>query len=83
MCLSLLHPGTSLSCYRRFPQNLPLDEVLDVYVWRDINHRASKLDSLLAATRRVSNFPVVFASYPGLTFSLTSFCGPNDTIPAS
>jgi hypothetical protein len=83
MCLSLLHPGTSLNCDSRLPQNLPLNEVLDVYVWREVNHRASELDSLLAATRRVRNFPSALASYSRLNFSLASFCGPDGTIPAS
>ena len=77
MCLSLLHPGTSLNCDSRLPQNLPLNEVLDVYVWREVNHRASELDPLLAATRCIRNFP------SALAFSLASFCGPDGTIPAS
>ena len=83
MCLSLLHPGTSLNCDSGLRQNLPLNEVLDVYVWREVNHRASELDPLLAATRCIRNFPSALASDPGLTFSLTSFCSPNRTIPAS
>jgi hypothetical protein len=83
MCLSLLYPGSSLSCDGRLPQNLPLNEVFDVYIWGEVNYRASELDSLLAATRRVGNFPAALASDPGLTFALTSFCGPNSTIPAS
>ena len=57
MCLSLFYPGSPLSCDRRFSQNLPLNEVLDVYVWGEVNHHASELDSLLGATRRVRNFP--------------------------
>jgi hypothetical protein len=83
MYLSLLYPGSFLSFDNWFPQNLSLNEVLYVNVWGEVNHRASELDSLLAATRRVRNFPAALASDPGLTFALTSFCGPNSTIPAS
>jgi hypothetical protein len=83
VCLSLFYPGSSLNCDRRLPQNLPLNEVLNIYVWREFNHRASELDSLLAATPLVRNFPAALASDPELTFSLTSFCGPNCTIPDS
>ena len=83
MRLSLLYPRSSLSCNSRLRQNLPLNEVLNVYVWGEVYHRASELDSLLASTSRVGNFPAALASYPGLTFSLASFCGPDGTITAS
>jgi len=83
MCLSLLYPGPSISCDDGLPQNLPLDDVLDVNVWREIHHCTSELDSLLATARCIRNLPAALASDPGFTLSLTTLASTNGTIPAS
>jgi hypothetical protein len=83
MRISLLYPGPSISSDNGLPQNLPLDDVLNVNVWREVHHCASEFDSLLATTCRVSNFPAALASDSGLTLSLTYLASTNRTIPAS
>lgn len=83
MRLSLLYPGSPISCDNGLPQNLPLDDVLNVNVWREVHHCTSEFDSLLATTSRVRNFSAALASDPGLTLYLTSLASTNGTIPAS
>ena len=82
MRLSLLYPGSPFRSDYGLPQNLPLDDVLNVNIWREVHHCASEFDSLLATTRRARNFPAALASDPGFTLSLTYLPSTNCTIPA-
>lgn len=83
MRLSLLYPGSPISCDNGLTQNLPLDDILDVNVRREVHHCASEFDSLLATASRVRNFSTALASDPGFTLSLTYLASTNRTIPAS